>query len=117
MTWDKINKTELLKTTRQEWNNRTQKYNWLLLVPTRKKHDSGFACFTVIGERIDNGRLEQIAWGDDLQIGGENILFTNTYQLRIDCGTNGVLRIWSNYYYFQKGISGSSTEVCLIKRK
>jgi len=108
--WLKMNKTELLALPVREWASNTI-YDWLLIVPTRLKHDSGFACIAIIGCKGDEP-VEICAYPDDLQMP----VIPDNWSVRMDCSyPKGILRFWSNRYKFQVPRALSSTEIKLVR--
>jgi len=45
---NKINKNELLKLPLRKWSEESI-YDGIIILPTRKKHDSGFTLMAIIG--------------------------------------------------------------------
>lgn len=89
-------------------------YSSILVIPSGKKHESGFALMYIIGMNGDTP-VEIAAACDDLcWIIPEKI---RPYELRTDMFYNGgVLRFRSYYYDFKVGNSLSSTNVYLVKK-
>lgn len=111
-TWTAYKKSELLALPVRTWQSDTV-YDYLLIVPTRLKHDSGFSCIAVIG-CIGDIPIEICAYPDDLELpisAGEK---WNGF--RMDCSyPSGILRLWSRYYKFQVPTALSSTEIIAVK--
>ena len=114
MDWDNIKKSDLLKLPKYEWMS-TETYNSLLFIPTRKKHNSGYAIFVIIG--IRENIMERVGFGDVMTLGGYGLKIDSIIGLQMDCGLNGVLRIFSNYFKFKLTHSMNTISFTLIERK
>lgn len=109
--WDKYGKRELLNLPQRPWHIKESKYDGLLLISTKRKHDSGYCNFGVAGER-KGMPVEFIGFMDDLRFG--NImkgLMTNipVNSLAIDCSMYGVFRIHGPRLTFCVGENLSTT--------
>ena len=94
-SWDKYGKRELLNLPQRPWNTDSSRYDGLLLVSTKRKHDSGYCNFAVVGE--NRGKpVELIGYMDDFRLGnilkGYDVNIPAT-ALAIDCSMYGVFRI------------------------
>ena len=69
-------------------------FDSLLVIPTRKKHDSGYNCILVIGVNKGEAVCKITDWSDDLKF---NVLDEDSMfrWVRMDCLPSGVLRIHS----------------------
>jgi len=89
-------------------------YDSILVVPSGKKHDSGFALMKIIG--MNNlVPIEIAAWCDDICWKFPALM--NEYGLRNDMFyPSNIIHFWSNMYRFKVGRSLSSTDIFLIKK-
>ena len=64
----KLKKKELLQSPLREWTNVDKEYKEILIVPSGKKHDSGWMRIAVIGVWIEDGqeKYEIAAYPDDI---------------------------------------------------
>lgn len=122
-----INRKALLALPSRKWDAKTI-YDWLYVVPTREKHDSGYMLQAIVGVRTRNkGRpvAEIAAWCDDLCWSFPlhhpyDYQGKHSHVLRMDCEfPSGIFRIWgSGEHYFsgrlKVGCSLSSTDVELV---
>ena len=114
----KSRKTDLLKLPDAKWGVEAW-YDFLLIVPTRKMHDSGYAHIAIIGGKYDseNGdqAVEIIASPDDLQWPTETAISSRMPEygaLRTDAyWPSGVIRLWSGEYLFGVDHPTSSTAI------
>lgn len=111
-------------------DNCDRNYNNLLIVPTGKKHNSGFMKIAIIGVVRHNGRLgesaryweeaEICAYPDDILWHippGEDVGSSMLYNLRTDCFyPSGTLRVWLYGYEFRVSFPLSSTDIYVIKQ-
>lgn len=113
-TWDKYTKKELLNLPYRGYG-KIGRYNSVLLVNTKEKHDSGFNAFVVIGCEGYNP-IEIVGQMDDfrLDIFQEPIEYLD---VAIDCSMNGVFRLHSELHLIQIDFSGSTTMFKFIKKK
>lgn len=105
-----IKKKDLLKLPERVGNEKV--YEQLLIVPTRIKHESGWARIAIIGITEDGAEIA--AYPDDI-----NWDFSEVPQIelamRTDCYyPSGILRVWSHRVKFQVGIAISSTDIKLL---
>lgn len=110
---------ELLGLPVREWNTDSE-YDSVLLLSTRKKHDSGWAIMAIIGVR--DGQPVEIACCccDDIEwkfppaqtVANGTLLIG---QIRMDCAfRSGALHAWKRGAKFRVGTALSSTEIELI---
>ncbi len=102
---------ELLKLPRREWNKETA-YQSILVVNTKRKHESGWGLMAIIG--LDNKRepIEIAAYCDDIYWNLNGLSFRNDMFY-----PSGIIHFWSREANFKVGESLSSTEITLIKNK
>lgn len=107
---------------RGSWDS-TSYYSSVLLVPSGKKHDSGYHLIALVGMVIQDEKyiLELVGYCDDVEwqvspnvelLWGKNHL-SNIVQM--DCSfPAGVIRVWSYKNHFQVGACLSSTTVTVL---
>lgn len=121
-----VNRKILLDLPGRKWDQTTV-YDWLYVVPTRKRHDSGYMLQAIVGVCIaDQKPLAEIAaWCDDICW---SFPLRHPYDyngrhksiIRMDCEfPSGIFRIWGSgeHYFrarFRVGASLSSTDVELV---
>lgn len=101
---------------RSRWDEVTR-YSSIYLLPTRKKHDSGYHLICIVGQKSD-GAFEKAAWCDDVcwQYDGPTMSQDNRYVLRTDMTyPSGICRMWGWDTAFEVGASLSSTDVLIVR--
>lgn len=96
---------------RASWNMETV-YDSIFLLPTRKRHDSGWHLICIVG--IDGDKLEKAAYCDDIcwLVDGGN----RSFRVRSDMTyPGGVAHFWGWETKFKVGCSLSSTDVTVIQ--
>jgi len=87
----------------------TSVYDSIYLLPTRKKHDSGFHLICIVGAMKD-GTLEKAAWCDD--ICWHIHVSDGRLSMRTDMTyPGGIAHMWGWSLRFEIGMSLSSTDV------
>lgn len=100
-----------------------RKYAWILIVPTNRKHDSGWRLMALIGcTKGDDNKYrptELIGYCDDINwIFPDNIhYYKYLNRLRTDMTISNCCRVWSDVFSFQVGCCLSSTDIKLILDK
>jgi hypothetical protein len=90
---------------RESWQKPTT-YHEIFIVPSRKKHDSGWHVMVIVGVKPD-GTFEQAAWCDDICW---DVQGRAGYMMRTDCTfPSGILHFWGARY--EVGMSLSSTDI------
>lgn len=111
--WDNWTKTELLSLPVREWNNKG-KYKSVLFVNTRKKHDSGYNLFAVIGCNRKGEPIEICGYMDDFRFGnlqGVGKCIIPDFLLAVDCSMKGVFRLHADGdYIINVGWNTSTTD-------
>lgn len=125
---EKIKRQFLLDLPKRKWNCNSE-YDYLFIVPTNEKHDSGFKLIAIVGAvNTESGsKAELAAFCDDICWSfpkehpyGKSEARKNKMILRTDClYPSNILRMWasSEHYFkgrFRVGFSLSSTEVELF---
>lgn len=113
---NKWTRKELLSLPKREWCTKSI-YDSVLLLSTRKRHDSGWAMMFVIG--VNHGEPIEIASSHSDDVGwilGSGINGSyKTSPIRIDCPlVSGAIQVWSRYGRFQVGEALSSITIELI---
>ena len=109
---------ELLKLPARDWQEESV-YDSVLLLSTRRKHDSGWAAIAIIGVR--DGQPVEIAsqCSDDIEWKlPEPQRITSDFaigQMRMDCAfRSGAMHAWARRGQFRVGCAISSIEIELI---
>jgi len=97
--WFEYSKKELLKLPQREWNKETT-YLSLLFVNTKRKHDSGYNLFAVIGCEDGQHPTEICGYMDDFRFEpyynkGEFSDTIMSSDIAFDCSMKGVFRMHS----------------------
>jgi hypothetical protein len=124
-----IRRDDLLKLPARAWGEITV-YDHLFIVPTRKKHDSGYSLIAIVGVMQDDkgvqraeiaAHCDDINWSFPIKHPYDRIREGEHHcVLRTDClYPSGIFRMWaSGEHYFQGrfrvGRSLSSTDVALV---
>lgn len=110
--WKDCTKKELLALPKRNWSEISTTYDSVLLVSTRRKHDSGYNYFAVVGVDEKGTPVEIVAFMDDFRY-INNFLSTEcvppTHGFAFDCSMAGVFRLHSNYYKICVGYETSTT--------
>jgi hypothetical protein len=106
-------RTELLNLPERAWAAETD-YDSIMVLSTRRKHDSGWAIMAIIGVR--GGHPVEVACGccDDIEWKLPPML-RGIGQMRTDCAMrSGAIHFWAPGSTFRVGIALSSTPVELL---
>jgi hypothetical protein len=110
----------------REWNEDIGEFNSMVILPKRKKHDSGYRCMDFVAVKNDNTTLCRLSGCSDVihidGIGGYGDNWLNKYTTvpklippsgwSIDClPKSGLLRIWPSSNKMICGLPLSSFEV------
>jgi len=118
-------RTELLNLPRRKWDKESE-YSSLLLLSTRRKHDSGWAMIAIIGVRdgvpveIACDCCDHIAWKlpPMRTVRGGPFFFYPTEKMNMDCALrSGALHAWADKTKFRVGPALSSIDVTLLVAK
>ena len=94
---------------RNGWSKTTE-YDSIYLLPSRKKHDSGYHLICIVG--CNGKELEKAAWCDDICWKTGPTHLSQHYAMRTDMTyPGGVARVWGWNTRFRVGASLSSTDV------
>lgn len=92
-------------------------YSSIFIIPTGRKHDSGWALMAIIGCNDKGEPVEIAAYCDDVCY-DFGLVTHKEYAMRTDMTyPENCLHVWSWYYDFKVGFSLSSTYVRLIPKK
>lgn len=107
----KATRTRLMKVSQvKPWQAKVS-YSEIFVVPTPKKHDSGWTLMLIVGV-LPNGTYEKAAWCDDICW---NVRTSRDHSMRCDCTyPGGILHFWGAT--FTVGHSLSSTDVTVTDR-
>jgi hypothetical protein len=98
----------------RKWNE-IKEYNSLLIIPSGKKHDSGYALIYVIGCKNDDP-VEIAAACDDINWKIPDHI--DPWEFRNDMYyPSGIIHFWSSKYNFVVGVSLSSLDITLKERE
>lgn len=101
---------------REGWEGPTT-YKSIYLVPSKKKHDSGWHLIRIVGVKAD-GALEGAAWCDDICWKHEQPPRADDYTMRIDMTyPGGIVHCWDWHRKFIVGASLSSTDITVRNTK
>lgn len=117
----KFTKRDLLSLPSAKWDDPGW-WDSLLIVPTPRKHESGFAHIAIIGV-VEVGRTSEatkiLAWPDDIQWPAQSGLsgLVDYGGLHTDAyHPSGVLRLWSREYEFSTTAALSSVTILIRPR-
>jgi hypothetical protein len=104
---------DLKKLPFRDWDN-VKTYHTIIVIPSGKKHSSGWALMYIIGLDTNREPIEIAAACDDICW---KIPEGIEYDMRNDMFyPSGAIHFWSNKYNFQVGASLSSTDITLIPK-
>ena len=115
--YTKLKREDLLNLPEKPFTE-VKTYDCLLIVPTRRKHDSGWRLMAIVGCSYKTGPIEIAAFCDDIQLVLPQKVGVNyAYNIiHYDMILANCIRYWSNGYQFQIGCGCSTTDVKLVKR-
>ena len=100
-------KKKLLKSPVRKWDDTSNTYDSILLVPTGKKHESGFMHIAIIGVTYKENKEEYEICGYP-----DDITFEFPKEVRMDCFyPQGVLRYHECDGFFKVGLSLSTMTI------
>lgn len=116
----KLKRDELLALPQKPFTEIHQ-YESILVVPTRKKHDSRWRLMALVGCKEVDGKhsipVHIIGYCDDINLLFDKIVPKWHQALRCDMTLSNCLKFWSNYFDFEVGCATSSTDIHLIPDK
>lgn len=93
-------------------------YKSLLIVPSRRKHDSGFTQIQVIGVKGKDELEMCTTFSDDINWYLPSVLKDEYFSIRTDVFyPSGIMRMWSNYFDFKVEWATSSLSIKIVKRE
>lgn len=111
-------KDELLNTELEQWHIDIPLLDYIYVIPTKRKHDSGYMQMEIVGENVKGYKKKLATYSDIFDIGE---IFTNRHQyntLSIDIPEYGILRIFSHQNKFKvKHYEISCFEIDIIEGK
>ena len=119
--WHQMSKKELLALPERPWN--TEKlYDYVLFVNTKKKHDSGYNLFAIIG-CLSDGTKENAGYMDDFRmmpaycsiLRPEGVAPIKGFAF--DCSMRGVFRLHSWDYKIGVGVNTSTTDLFFVPKE
>lgn len=85
----KINRKQLFEIPRRKWDEEIHGVVGVYIIPSQRKHDSGFACMDFVAQ-TGNGDLIRFGGGcDDVRLDGNGFRIDCEYQSRI-------IHIWNS---------------------
>lgn len=119
-------KREELLALPQKPFNEERIYQYILVVPTKRKHDSGWRLMALVGgtKITDNiyKPTELIGYCDDInwilpenKNNSKNIIERYKNRIRTDMTLSNCIRMWSNNHVFKVGCCTSSVDIEIIK--
>lgn len=92
-----MKKSDFLKVRHREWNEEIGAFDSLIIIPTRKKHDSGYMCMDFCAEKGGEPVALLSGCSDVLHIGGmlSSIRERGQDGWRVDCLPCGYLRLFN----------------------
>lgn len=121
-----MKRKDLLSLPRREWRIDSS-YTSILITPTGRKHDSGFALMAIVGCDDDGSLMEIAAMCDDIQwvfppSNGLMLQGLETQYYYADIQSDmyfpsGIIRMHTRHGRFIVGISLSSTQVTFIRNE
>ena len=116
---NKWTRAELLALPDREWGRPTPTYDSILVLPTKRKHDSGWGMMTIIGvtntqpiEIVTTG-ADDIEWltPDCQRLPSSTYLFAG---MRTDCAwRSGAINFWLHNHVFEVSHPVSSVTITL----
>lgn len=104
-----ISRKELEAAPERKWDE-VKEYDSLYLLPSKKKHDSGYHLICIVGKNKD--KLEKAAWCDDICWNFDELKKWQWFSMRTDMTfPGGVAHVWGWETRFRVGCSLSSTDV------
>lgn len=109
-----MSKKELLKLPVRQWNDETQLYEKILIVPSGLEHESGYMRIAVIGVWDEGKKAEICAYPDDISYFFPYEEEYRFAKVRQDCFyPSGVLQFHTTYGKFHVSTALSSVDISL----
>lgn len=88
MNRKEMNRKKLLSIPKRKWDEILNGVSGVYVIPSRRKHDSGWACMDFVAEFSDDKPMVRFGGGcDDVRFVGENFRMDCTYP-------HGIIHIW-----------------------
>ena len=101
----KATRTGLLKIKAEKPWQEKRAYSELFVVPSKKKHESGWTLMVLVGV-LSDGTYEKAAWCDDICW---NIQTRPDHSMRCDCSyPGGILHFWNATFTVGHSLSSTS---------
>lgn len=118
--WTDMTKKDLLALSERDWNT-TSIYDFVLFVNTKKKHDSGYNLFAIVGG-LKDGTMEIAGYMDDFRMMPACCTLRHPGVAPIkgfafDCSMHGVFRLHSWDYQIGVGTNTSTTDLFFVPRE
>jgi hypothetical protein len=89
----------------------------IFIIPTRRKHDSGYRCMEIIGTNKEGYKKKLATYSDVFDVSQIFASRHNYYHLSMDIPECGVLRFFSGNFQFKVIYYGISTfQIDLVQR-
>lgn len=109
---ENMTRNQLLALPCRAWND-VKDYLCIIVVPTGKKHGSGWALMAIVGCNENGKPYEIAAYCDDIQW----VTQQTEYEFRTDMFyKNSCIRFHSREFKYRVGASLSTTEIKMVKR-
>lgn len=90
-----MKKNDFKKLRKRDWDEDIGKFQSLVVIPTRRKHDSGFMCMEFVAVKNNGEPICRLGGGSDVvHIGG---LINAISGWSMDCLPCGYLRLFNKY--------------------
>ena len=87
--------------------------DFIYVITTRSKHDSGYMCMEIIGENKDGYKKKLATYSDVVEL--DKIFTKNDWVLSMDCPEYNVIRLFSNVGKFKVIHHGISSFVIELR--
>lgn len=111
---NKFQKELIEKCKKVSINDETPLFDDIYMLPTTRKHDSGYKIMYIIGYSREKNEFYLLDTYCDVVSLGE--FDTNIKDLHIDVLDNGIIHYWSNYQMFESIFRVSSCTFKMVKR-
>ena len=105
-------KKELLEIEEEIFGKEIPLLDYIYIIQTRRKHDSGYMCMEIIGENKEGYKKKLATYSDVIDL--ENVISNKEFVLSIDIPEYGVMRLFSHIGRFKiiyYGISSFDFEI------
>ena len=106
-------KKELLELEQADIFEDVPLLDFIYIITTRKKHDSGYMCMEIIGENKDGYRKKLATYSDVVEL--DKIFTKKDWVLSMDCPEYNVIRLFSHVGKFKVIHHGVSSFVIELK--